>query len=176
MSFLDKLKEVRENLQEKAQDGLKAASNATSQISEKAGTLAGDLKSKIAGDDAMARAAMAICTTVAYADGVLDPSEREKIHQYISTTTWSGTNDEKVAEIFEGYSERFSFDVNVGRQEAIKVIEAVKDRDGIADLVWVGAAIAKSDDVITDDEKKALKIIVLALGLDEADFSIDDED
>jgi tellurite resistance protein len=162
MGFLDKLKNVKDTLAAKAGEGVEAAKGAAS-----------DIKQKLGANEESVRQVLAVCATVAYADGDLSDPERRKIEQYLEATEFPGVKAERATEIFAEVCKPFSFDVNVGRQESMKVIEGAQNSSSKEDLVWVGCAIAASDDGIGDEEKKAIELVCNTLGIDVAKFDLD---
>ncbi len=164
MGFLDKLKSVKDTLATKAGEGVEAAKGAAS-----------DIKQKLGANEDSVRQVLAVCAAVAYADGDLSDPERKKIEQYLEATDFPGVKAERASEIFAEVCKPFSFDVNVGRQDSMKIIEGAKGNPNKEDLIWVGCAIAASDDGIGIEEKKAIEMVCNILGIDVATFELESE-
>ena len=120
------------------------------------------------------KAVVAGCTYIAAADGKIDASEKQKMLGYLKTsplTSVYGLND--VVALFNENAQRFEFDFDAGRSEALRIIGAQAKNPPIARmLVRTCITIGKADGDFDEHEKKAVRDIALELGLSPADFDL----
>ena len=120
------------------------------------------------------KAIVAGCTYIAYADGKIDSSEKQKMLGYLqnSPLTKVYKTDDVIA-LFNENVKRFEFDFDAGRSEALRIIGTQASNPTTARmLVRTCIVIGNADGNFDDKEKKAVRDIALELGLNPADFDI----
>lgn len=120
------------------------------------------------------QATVAVCVRIAVASGGISSEEKQKMLAFIKSSPELSVFDTKeVIDFFNSVASFYEFDIDVGKGEATKHILALKDKPEEAQLaVRVGVAVAKSDGDFDDDEKKAVREICIALGLEPTEFGV----
>ncbi len=119
-------------------------------------------------------ACVAGCALVSAADGEISSAEKMKMTGFIQNSNELKVFDiRKVIEIFNSYCDKFAFDEQIGRAEALKAIAKVRSKPEMARmLVRVCIAIGSSDGNFDDSERTICRIICNELGLNTNDFGL----
>lgn len=119
-------------------------------------------------------ACVAGCALVSAADGEISSAEKMKMTGFIQNSKELRVFDlAKVIETFNGYCEKFGFDEQIGRAEALKAIAKLRSKpDAARMLVRVCIAIGGSDGVFDEAERAVCRTICNELGLPLADFDL----
>ena len=120
------------------------------------------------------RALMAGCAYVAAADGEISPAEKQKMAGLVKNSSVTSVYDSGEAiKIFNEFADKFMFDIEVGKTEALLAISKVKKDEGQARLIIRGCiVIAGADGNFDDHEKAAVRAICRELGQNPADFDL----
>ena len=151
MGFMDDLKSRASKLQDNLKDNIKKFKN----------------------KDFM-EAVVAGCALVAYADGVIKPEEKNKMLRFIQQSDDLKMFDmNQVIESFQKQIQKFDFDVNIGKGEALKAIgKLAKKPEEAKMMVWVCCAIGAADGNFDDTEKQVVREICQTLTLDPKEFQL----
>lgn len=119
-------------------------------------------------------ACVAGCALVAAADGEISSAEKMKMTGFIQNSKELKVFDlNKVISSFNGYCEKFSFDEQIGRAEALKTVAKVRTKpDAARMLVRICIAIGSSDGNFDESERSVCRMICNELGLAPADFDL----
>ncbi|MDR2208683.1 MAG: tellurite resistance TerB family protein [Azoarcus sp.] len=113
------------------------------------------------------QAIVAGSTMIAYADGEVSASEKQKLMGYVRNSEQLSVFDtDKVIEAFNQYLNRFEFDPIIAAGEALQKITVYKDKPEAHLIVRVCLAIAHADGNFEDSERRALEQICASLNLD----------
>ncbi len=113
------------------------------------------------------QAIVAGSTMIAYADGEVSPSEKQKLMGYVRNSEQLSVFDtDKVIESFNQYLTRFEFDATIASGEALQKIAVFKDKPEAHLIVRVCLAIANADGHFDSAEQQALDQICRSLNLD----------
>ncbi|WP_447881679.1 tellurite resistance TerB family protein [Serratia fonticola] len=117
---------------------------------------------------------VAVCARISVASGGVSSEEKQKMIGFLQASDELKVFETtEVIEFFNKLSASFEFDVEIGKGETMKYILALKDQPEAAQLaIRVGIAVAKSDGDFDQDEQKAVREIVAALGFDAAEFGL----
>nr|WP_165388307.1 tellurite resistance TerB family protein [Sphingomonas populi] len=117
-------------------------------------------------------ALVAASTLVAAADGVIDASEKAKMVGVLKNSPLTGAYPvDQVIKSFNGHADRFDFDLDVGRSEALRVIGKFRSNPDVARMIVRSAVvIGKADGNFDPSEKKAVEMIARELGVDPSEF------
>lgn len=117
-------------------------------------------------------AVVASCALVGMADGRLDPSEREKMIEFVNSSQELKVFDtQKVIQQFNMFVQRIEMDPIIGRAEAFKAVGRVRNKPEIARLVArYCIAIGYADGQFDQNEKQAVTEICMELGLNPHEF------
>ncbi len=117
---------------------------------------------------------MAVCARISVASGGVSAEEKQKMIGFLQASDELKVFEtSEVIEFFNKLIASFEFDVEIGKGETMKYILALKDQPEAAQLaIRVGIAVAKSDGDFDQDEQKAVREIVAALGFDAAEFGL----
>lgn len=109
---------------------------------------------------------------VAMADGVIDPSERERlIHYFRTSEEMKGMDINQVLSRFQYYTQRLQFDLMMGKAEALRAIGKMRQKPDAARLVVrLCCAIGFADGEFSDIEKRVVHEICQELYLNPAEF------
>ncbi|HEY9061757.1 MAG TPA: TerB family tellurite resistance protein [Pseudobacteroides sp.] len=139
---------------------------------QKGASLTGEVK-KIANKDFM-EAVAAACALVASADGNISSEEKQKMIGFINindTLKVFKIND--VIDRFNHYASHFDFDYNVGKIEAMKQVEKMKNKPSEARLlIAVCVSVGSSDGNFDKSEVAIVKEMCQRLSLDPKEFGI----
>jgi tellurite resistance protein TerB len=119
-------------------------------------------------------AVVAGCALVAFADGTIDASEKNKMAGYINLSQELKVFDMTVViERFNHYVNNFEFSPEIGKQEALKAIAKFKSKPEIGRvIVGVCSAIGSADGNFDDQERRVVAEICTVLGLNPSEFSL----
>ena len=133
------------------------------------GELATELEAEISDDLVEALAASA--SLVAFADGVLDPEEREELLSVFEEEDRLTELDlDDLFDAFDDYAERFAEDAKAAEAEALTAVGVFDDTPELGRLVVRSAlAVASSDGVLSPAEEKAVTQLCEVLGLELAE-------
>ncbi|MCL2160426.1 MAG: tellurite resistance TerB family protein [Betaproteobacteria bacterium] len=113
------------------------------------------------------QAIVAGSTMIAYADGEVSASEKQKLMGYVRNSEQLSVFDmDKVIEAFNQNLSRFDFDPIIAVGEALQKITPFKDKPEAHLIVRVCLAIAHADGNFDETERQALEQICAALNLD----------
>ncbi|MEM6159607.1 tellurite resistance TerB family protein [Erwinia sp. P6884] len=117
---------------------------------------------------------IAVCARIAIASNGVSAEEKQKMIGFLrNSPELSVFDNEEVIAVFEKMVKSYDFDFEIGKGETMKYILALKNKPEQAQLaVRVGIAIAKSDGDFDDNEKKSVREIIAALGLQAQDFDL----
>ena len=117
------------------------------------------------------QAIVAGSTMIAYADGVVSPSEKQKLMGYVRNSEQLKVFDtDKVIDAYNQYLSRFEFDATIAAGEALQKISVFKGKPESHLIVRVCLAIANADGNFDTTEQQALDQICRALDLDIKSF------
>lgn len=119
-------------------------------------------------------AVVAGCALVAFADGTIDASEKNKMAGYINLSQELKVFDMTVViERFNHYVNNFEFSPEIGKQEALKAIAKFKSKPEVGRvIVGVCSAIGSADGNFDDQERRVVAEICTVLGLNPGEFSL----
>jgi len=119
-------------------------------------------------------ATVAGCAMVAAADGVIDAEEKRKMIGFIGSNDALSVFDSAVAiDLFQKYTAKFDFDIEIGRGECLAIVGKLKKSPEQAQLmVRVCCAVGASDGDFDKDEQSVVRSICKALALDPEDFGV----
>lgn len=114
------------------------------------------------------------CALVAAADGNISSAEKLKMTGYIRNSKELKAFDlKKVIETFDDACQKFEFDEQIGKAEALRSINKIrKKEDASRLLVRVCIAIGASDGNFDQSERAVCRTICNELGLNPADFEL----
>ena len=114
------------------------------------------------------------CALVAAADGNISSDEKQKMVGFIQNSNELKVFDVKdVIKAFNSVCEKFEFDQQIGRAEALKSIGQLRKKEDAARLlVRVCCAIGSADGNFDESERAACRIICNELGLNPGDFDL----
>ena len=154
------------------QERWSAASNTnTAQWLQKQTDSARNVVSKYMGKD-LTEALVAGSALVATADGIIDPSEREKLIDYFRTSQeMRGININEVDSRFNYFVQRIQSDHMMGKAEALRAIGKLASKPDAARLVVrLCCAIGFADGEFAPVEKKIVEEISREVNLDPKEF------
>ncbi|MFZ5968011.1 MAG: TerD family protein [Bacillota bacterium] len=149
-----------------------AANNAnTAQWLQTQANNAKNIVNRYMGADLM-EALVAGSALVAMADGVIEPSERDRLINYFRTSEeMKGMDINTVLSRFQHYTQRLQFDAVMGKAEALKVIGKLRAKPDAARLVVrLCCAIGFADGEFSDIEKRIVHEICQEVHLNPAEF------
>lgn len=119
-------------------------------------------------------AVVAGCALVAAADGDVSGEEKRKMAGFIQNSAELKVFDmSKVIAAFNTAVEKFEFDAEIGRAEALRTIAKIsKKPDAARLLVRVCCAIGNADGSFDESERTVCRNICRELGLNPADFDL----
>ncbi|MNW23424.1 Tellurite resistance protein TerB [compost metagenome] len=119
-------------------------------------------------------AVVAGCALVAFADGSVDASEKNKMAGYINLSQELKVFDMAVViERFNHYVSNFEFSAEIGKQEALKAIAKFKSKPDVGRvIIGVCSAIGAADGNFDDQERRVVAEICSVLGLNPSDFNL----
>jgi len=119
-------------------------------------------------------AVTATCALIAAADGNISAEERQKTAGFIaSNPALSHFDVVQLQERFSYYCTKLSGDFDFGKIEALQVIGKLKRKEELArTLIQLGIVIGAADGDFDDDEKKVVREICHAVGVDPVQFDL----
>lgn len=117
---------------------------------------------------------MAACAYIAAADGSIDPEEKRKMIGLVKNSPLiSVYGTDSAIKIFMEHADRFDFDFEIGKAEALRIISKHNHNHEIARLIIRAAImIGKADGNFDDNEKAAVKTIIKELNEDPMNFDL----
>ncbi|MBY0122065.1 TerD family protein [Bacillus sp. S/N-304-OC-R1] len=117
-------------------------------------------------------AVVAACALVALADGRLDPSERQKMMEFVNQSEELRVFDtNKVIQQFNYFVQKIERDSIIGRAEAFRALSRVRSKPEIARLVArYCIALGYADGHFDPSEKQTVSEICMELGLNPNEF------
>jgi tellurite resistance protein TerB len=110
-------------------------------------------------------------TMIAYADGEVSASEKQKLMGYVKNSEQLKVFDQDVViEAFNQYLSRFEFDATIASGEALQKITVFKGKPEAHLIIRVCQSIAMADGQFEETERRALEQICNALELDLKNF------
>jgi tellurite resistance protein TerB len=111
-------------------------------------------------------------TFVAAADGVIDATEKTKMVGVLKNSPLTSAYPvDQVIKCFKEHSDRFDFDLDVGRSEALRIIGKYRSNPDVGRMIVRSAVIiGKADGDFDANEKKAVEAIARELGIDPVEF------
>lgn len=118
-------------------------------------------------------AVVAGCTMVAAANGEFKSEEKQKMLNALKMNDSLKVFDQSdVIKVFNGFSEKFEFDIGIGNAEALSTISKMAGKDGADLIVSVCCAIGAADGDFDADEKSCVIDICNALKLSPARYGL----
>jgi len=119
-------------------------------------------------------AVVAGCALVSAADGEINATEKQKMIGYIQNSKELNVFDLKdVISVFQDICQKFEFDSQIGRAEALRIIGKLrKQEDAGRLLVRVCCAIGAADGGFDESERAICRVICAELNLNPADFDL----
>ena len=119
-------------------------------------------------------ALVAGCALVSAADGNISSSEKQRMTGFIQNSDELKVFDlNDVITSFNNYCQKFEFDTEIGKAEALRAVGKARTKpDAARLLVRVCCAIGSSDGNFDDSERAMCRIICNELGLNPADFEL----
>ena len=117
---------------------------------------------------------VAVCACISMASNGASADEKQKMINFINQSSELKVFDNKeIIDFFNKLADGFSFDLDIGKGEAMKYIARLKDQPDAAQLaVRVGIAVAKSDGDFDDSEKQIVSEVCAVLGLNSSDYQL----
>lgn len=114
------------------------------------------------------------CAMVSAADGDISSSEKQRMTGFIQNSAELKVFDLKdVIRAFNAHCEKFEFDAEIGKAEALRSIGKIRAKQDAARLlVRVCCAIGSADGNFDDSERAVCRTICIELGLNPADFDL----
>ncbi len=114
------------------------------------------------------------CTLVAYADGIVQPEEKQKMMGFMRNSDALAVFDSgDIIKLFNKFSSRFEFDRAIGEADALQAVGKIKKNESESRLlVRVCCAVGASDGNFDSMEQEAARKICRELGLDPAEFDL----
>lgn len=118
-------------------------------------------------------AIVASSAMVAYADGSVSASEKQKLMGYLrSSDQLKHFDQNEVIKIFQRYVEKYEFDTTIATGEVMTAVSKFKGKPQAQLVVRVCCAIGASDGDFDENEKEVVRRMCSELGLDPADFDL----
>ncbi|KAF0137517.1 MAG: tellurite resistance protein TerB [Rhodospirillaceae bacterium] len=118
-------------------------------------------------------AMVASCAMVAYADGNVSSSEKQKMVGYLKRSDQLKVFDQnEVIRLFQKYVEQFEFDAAIGTGEVMQAIGKFRGKPQAQLLVRVCCAIGAADGDFNEDERAVVRRMCTELGLDPVNFDL----
>jgi tellurite resistance protein TerB len=118
--------------------------------------------------------AVAGCTLVAFADGVVRPEEKQKMMGFMRNNDALSVFDSgDIIKLYEKFAGRFEFDRSIGEADALQAVAKLKKSENEARLlVRVCCSIGSSDGTFDALEQEMVRKICRELDLNPADFDL----
>lgn len=119
-------------------------------------------------------ALVAGCAMVSAADGDISSSEKQRMTGFIQNSAELKVFDLKdVIRAFNAHCEKFEFDAEIGKAEALRSIGKIRTKpDAARLLVRVCCAIGSADGNFDEAERAVCRTICTELSLNPADFDL----
>lgn len=149
MSFLNKLKGIAQNTQT---------------------AIEGEI-SRFKNKDAL-EALVGASVMIAYADGEVTANEKQKLLGFLQNSALTKAySTDQVIKCFNEHSDRFAWDHDIGRSEALRIIGRQRANvDTARAIARLTIMIAESDGNFDAAERTQVEIIIRELGLNPSEF------
>ncbi|MFK8909354.1 tellurite resistance TerB family protein [Streptomyces sp. YS-3] len=119
-------------------------------------------------------AAMAMCALVAAADGTVDPSERRRVAQLISTNeVLKNFPADDLQRRFDDYLDKLAADFDFGKVSVLQEVAKARKKPAEARaVVQIGIVIGGADGDFDKTEQAVVREACFALGLAPAEFDL----
>lgn len=119
-------------------------------------------------------AVVASAVAISAADGEIDRTEKDKLNKFIqmhdALKLFKPTD---IAAAFSKYAELFEFSNDLGMQEVLKQVNAIRNYpDQAKTMLLVACAIGAADGDFDEDEKGVARKLCVASGLRPQDFNL----
>lgn len=117
---------------------------------------------------------VAACALVSASDGNISSVEKQRMTGFIQNSAELKVFDLRdVIKSFNAHCEKFEFDSEIGKAEALRCIGKLRSKpDAARLLVRVCCAIGSADGDFDQSEREVCRLICKELGLDPADFQL----
>jgi len=130
-------------------------------------------KAKLIGTKDVMEAIGAGCCAVAWADGQLEPQEKEKFSKLVQGhPMMDGLDRIEIMRIFNRFSEAYELDHGIGQQAALKELKDIKGQEKRETLFLLYMSIAGADGEVEPAEKTLLRRICSMWELSPSDYDI----
>lgn len=131
----------------------------------------GDEISKFRNSDAL-DALVGASVTIAAADGNISGDEKTKLLGFLQNSALTKAYPtDKIISIFNSHADRFSFDADIGRSEALRIIGKQRANPETARAIArLCVMIGKADGEFDAQERNAATQIINELGLNPSEF------
>ena len=117
---------------------------------------------------------MATCALIAAADGSIDPEERQKTAAFIASNDVLSVFDAgQLRESFDKWCAKLTSDYDFGKIEALQAVGKLRSKpDQARAVVQVGIVIGGADGDFDPNEKRAVREVCQAVGIDPSEFGV----
>ncbi|MEO5366939.1 MAG: tellurite resistance TerB family protein [Magnetococcus sp. WYHC-3] len=118
-------------------------------------------------------AVVAGCALVAYSDGHISSSEKQKMMGYMRISDQLKVFDvNDIIKLFHSYVEKFEFDPSIGTGEVMQAIGKFRGKPQAQLVVRVCCSIGAADGDFDQNERTAVRKMCSELGLNPTDFNL----
>lgn len=119
-------------------------------------------------------ALVAGCSLVSAADGNINSAEKQRMAGFIQNSAELKVFDLRdVIKMFNAFCEKFEFDAEIGKAEALRSIGKIRTKpDAARLLVRVCCAIGSADGNFDESERAVCRTICTELSLNPSDFDL----